>query len=297
MRQGIVALLLLTSVSASAQTPAKTEVTANAQAAFKDIEATLGTVPGFFKVFPESALPGAWAAMKGVQLNPQTAIPAKQKELMGIAVAAQIPCDYCTYFHTQAARMHGATDEEIKLAVAEGSMTRFWSTYLYGAQVDMAQFKQDVDKMAMRVQRQQTAGTTSMPAMQIRDAASARKDIEQTFGFVPAYLAGFPEDALAGAWSEMKALEMTPGPISGKNMSLTSLAVASQIPCQYCTYADTSFARAQGASEREIKEAAALAATVRHWSTVLNGMQYDEAKFKKETDQMISALKKKQASR
>ena len=130
--------------------------------------------------------------------------------------------------------------------------------------------------------------------MAITDAASARRDIEQVFGFVPGYLAKLPEEVLPGAWSEMRAVEMTPGPIPGKYVSLTSLAIASQVPCDYCVYADTSFAEAQGATAREIQEAVLMASTVRHWSTYLNGLQTDEAKFKKEVDQMVSALKKKQ---
>ena len=32
-----------------------------ATAAYKDIEATLGFVPGFFKAFPESGIAGAWS--------------------------------------------------------------------------------------------------------------------------------------------------------------------------------------------------------------------------------------------
>ena len=34
---------------------------ASAQAAYRDIENTLGSVPGFFKAFPESGIAGAWA--------------------------------------------------------------------------------------------------------------------------------------------------------------------------------------------------------------------------------------------
>jgi alkylhydroperoxidase/carboxymuconolactone decarboxylase family protein YurZ len=56
------------------------------------IGATLGFVPQFFLEFPESSLPGTWDEMKGLQLNPNTALPPKVKELIGLAVASQIPC-------------------------------------------------------------------------------------------------------------------------------------------------------------------------------------------------------------
>jgi len=116
-----------------------------ATAAYKDIQATLGIVPGFFKAFPESGIAGAWAEFKAVQLNPKTELNGKTKELIGLAVAAQIPCGYCIYFHAAAAKANGATDEEIKEAVAMASITRHWSTVLNGMQVDMAAFKSDTD--------------------------------------------------------------------------------------------------------------------------------------------------------
>ena len=75
---------------------------AGAQAAYRDIEQTLGSVPTFFKLFPEVGIAGAWAEFKAVQLNPATKLDGKTKELIGLAVAAQIPCHYCVYFHTAA---------------------------------------------------------------------------------------------------------------------------------------------------------------------------------------------------
>ena len=121
---------------------------ANAQdaaAAYKDIEQTLGSVPSFFKAFPEVGIAGAWAEFKSVQLNPDTALDGKTKELIGLAVASQIPCEYCVYFHTSAARANGATDEEIRETVAMAAIVRHWSTVLNGMQVDLTTFKQEVD--------------------------------------------------------------------------------------------------------------------------------------------------------
>ena len=117
----------------------------SATATYKDIQATLGTVPGFFKAFPEAGIAGAWAEFKTVQLNPDTKLNGKTKELIGLAVAAQIPCTYCVYFHTAAAKANGATDEEIREAVAMAAISRHWSTVLNGMQVDLAAFKADTD--------------------------------------------------------------------------------------------------------------------------------------------------------
>lgn len=117
----------------------------SAQATYRDIEQTLGSVPTFFKLFPESGIAGAWAEFKSVQLNPKTALSGKTKELIGLAVAAQIPCHYCIYFHTAAAKLNGATDAEIREAVAMAAITRHWSTVLNGMQVDLDGFKRETD--------------------------------------------------------------------------------------------------------------------------------------------------------
>jgi AhpD family alkylhydroperoxidase len=136
-----VALGLLSGLAAST---AKAQ-DASAQAAYADMQKTLGLVPGFFKAFPESGIAGAWAEFKSVQLNPKTALSVKTKELIGLAVAAQIPCQYCVYFHTAVAKANGATDEEIREAVAMAAISRHWSTVLNGMAIDLATFKTETD--------------------------------------------------------------------------------------------------------------------------------------------------------
>ncbi|MBX6426493.1 MAG: carboxymuconolactone decarboxylase family protein [Variibacter sp.] len=130
----------------------------SAQATYRDIEQTLGLVPGFFKALPETAVSGAWAEFKSIQLNPKTRLDAKTKELMGLAVAAQIPCQYCIAFHTAAAKANGATDEEVREAVAVAALVRHWSTVLNGMQIDLATFKQEVDDvMRMAAEKENKA--------------------------------------------------------------------------------------------------------------------------------------------
>ncbi|HKM65295.1 MAG TPA: carboxymuconolactone decarboxylase family protein [Acidisphaera sp.] len=123
----------------------------DAAATYRDIQATLGSVPTFFTVFPEEGIAGAWAEFKTVQLNPHSALSGKEKELIGLAVAAQIPCTYCIYFHTAAARANGATDAEIREAVAMAAISRHWSTVLNGMQVDLATFKHETDTVLRAV--------------------------------------------------------------------------------------------------------------------------------------------------
>ena len=65
-------------------------------------------------------------------LNPG-ALDAKTKQLIGLGVAAQIPCAYCVYALTMGARAAGATDAQIKEAIATAALVRFRSTMLNGS--------------------------------------------------------------------------------------------------------------------------------------------------------------------
>ncbi len=85
--------------------------------------------------------------MRDVQLNPSTAMSGKDKELVGLAVASQVPCRFCIVAHTEFAKLNGATDAEINEAIAMASLTRNMSTLLNGLQVDEAQFHRDVDRL------------------------------------------------------------------------------------------------------------------------------------------------------
>ena len=75
------------------------------------------------------------------------ALGAKERELIGLAVAAQIPCEYCIYYHTKAAMHFGATDAEIREAIAQAAQVRKWSTMLNGSMYDQSAFRKEVDDM------------------------------------------------------------------------------------------------------------------------------------------------------
>jgi len=101
-------------------------------------------MPWFFQAMPDAAQQGAWD-MSTALWGPNTAIPPKYKELIGLAVAAQIPCQYCIYGHTASAKKDGATSEEIREAIAIGALARMWSTIVQGNQTDFQKFKATVD--------------------------------------------------------------------------------------------------------------------------------------------------------
>lgn len=109
-----------------------------------EITQQFGTFLSMFDAIPAHALPGAWDNFKQLQ-SPENVIPPKYRELMQLSVASQIPCVYCVYYHSTVAKAFGATDEEIKEAVAHGAQTRQWSTVLQGNQIEFEDFKSEVD--------------------------------------------------------------------------------------------------------------------------------------------------------
>jgi len=116
-----------------------------------EIEETLGMVPGFFEGIPDEALVAEWPTFQRYVLG-ETAIPAKYRELMGLAVAANVKCPYCVYFHRHAAKLHGATDEELEEAVAVSSVTARWSTMIHAQDYDLDTFEDETDRIGEHLQ-------------------------------------------------------------------------------------------------------------------------------------------------
>lgn len=129
-------------------------------------------------------------------------------------------------------------------------------------------------------------GTLGAPSTTLAGQAevdATYKDIEQTLGLVPTFLHQVSKTALPGAWAEVKALQFSGDTaLPPKVKALISLAVSAQIPCSYCIWEDTESAKQAGATEDEIEEAVAIAASTRHWSTIFNGMQVDFETFKRD---------------
>src|SRR5687768_15063001 len=120
----------------------------------RDIEATLGLVPEFFKQVPDYLVAAEWASFKNLQLSDETAIPNKYKELIGLAVSGATRCRYCAYFHAEAARLFGATDEEIAEASLMAKHTMGWSTFLNSMEYDYDEFVREFDQIAEHVRAQ-----------------------------------------------------------------------------------------------------------------------------------------------
>lgn len=110
---------------------------------YKEIEAMFGLVPTMFKSIPDSSLEMEWRLMRQIQFAPG-AIPNKYRELIGVAIAAVSKCHYCAFFHTELARLNGATEAEIEDALHYAKSSAGWSAYVNGLQIDLELFKREI---------------------------------------------------------------------------------------------------------------------------------------------------------
>ena len=122
----------------------------------EDIEESLGIVPGYFDELNEQDLVNEWPNFKRYALE-ETEIPAKYKELIGLAIAANVKCPYCQLFHREAAKMHGATDEELAELEFLASWTARYSSLIHAQNYDFGQFENEFGQIADHLQGQMAA--------------------------------------------------------------------------------------------------------------------------------------------
>ncbi|MGZ3417414.1 MAG: carboxymuconolactone decarboxylase family protein [Polyangiales bacterium] len=108
----------------------------------REMETMFGRVPNWAKMLPDVTVEAVWTMMRDFQLA-ETKIPNKYKELIGLAVSGATRCRYCALFHTEAARLNGATEEEIAEASMMGGYTMMMSTFMNAQQVDYDQFAKE----------------------------------------------------------------------------------------------------------------------------------------------------------
>lgn len=66
---------------------------------------------------------------------------------MGVALHSETKCRYCTLFHMEAAKLFGATDEEIQEAVHYAKNSLGWSAYINGMREDYDEFAQELGEI------------------------------------------------------------------------------------------------------------------------------------------------------
>ena len=120
------------------------------QEVYREIEEMFGQVPTFMKALPDESIEAEWKLFKQIQFD-EGPIPNKYRELIGVAISAVTRCRYCAYYHTEVAKLHGATDEEIQDAVHYAKSSSGWSTWLNGLQFDFDQFKSEISQACEHV--------------------------------------------------------------------------------------------------------------------------------------------------
>lgn len=121
---------------------------------YREMKDALGKVPGFLKLLPDSTLGVEWELFKKTQME-EGPIPNKYRELIGVAISGVTKCRYCAFYHTEMAKLNGATEAEIEDAVHYAKGSAGWSTYINGMQVDFEEFKRDVLDVCSHVRKTQ----------------------------------------------------------------------------------------------------------------------------------------------
>jgi AhpD family alkylhydroperoxidase len=113
---------------------------------YTEMKEMLGLVPTFFKSIPDNTLELEWRLFTQVQFE-EGPIPNKYRELIGLGIAAVTKCRYCVIFHTEAAKLNGATQAEIEDALHFAKSSAGWSAYINGLQIDYDEFKREVQQI------------------------------------------------------------------------------------------------------------------------------------------------------
>lgn len=138
--------------------------------------------------------------------------------------------------------------------------------------------------------------TRSAPYRYLMNYQETINEIQTTFGSVPGFFDGVPQDVLVQMWPIMKMYMMGQSKISPKNRELISLAVAATLKCPYCETFHRGAAQMHGATNEERAELGAIVGQVTFWSSVLHTMNYDMATFMKEFQAIGEHFAKKQAA-
>ena len=99
------------------------------------------TANPFIEMHPKAVQPAADAYYKAVEEKVfNGAIPLKYAQLVALSASVAMKCEYCIPAQTSFAIAAGATEEEIKTAVAIAADVALKSSMLYGTQFDMDEF-------------------------------------------------------------------------------------------------------------------------------------------------------------
>ena len=91
-----------------------------------DVEDSIGIVPKCLERLPENVLVRYWPFLKRYQLG-ESCIPEKFRELISLALVANMKCHSCLMTFIAMAKSAGATDDEISEAMFLANHVARWS--------------------------------------------------------------------------------------------------------------------------------------------------------------------------
>jgi AhpD family alkylhydroperoxidase len=105
--------------------------------------AALGAAPASALAQDEAILDlaGGWAQVRAAELDPDSALDAKTRALIGLAMAAHITCGPCVHVQVSLARAYGANGSELAEALAAAGVTRRLATVLRDVRIDSEGFR------------------------------------------------------------------------------------------------------------------------------------------------------------
>lgn len=128
-----------------------------------------------------------------------------------------------------------------------------------------------------------------------RSVEDIKKEVKETFGFVPGFIDEwtFEQPAADFLWGLSEHYDDQETHIPMKYKHLLCYAVAAAIHCPYCTPFHKGLAEMNGATELELQEAALHAFKVAGYSAFMHGRQYPIDKFNEELRQIGENVQKK----
>lgn len=113
-----------------------------------EAQEALGVVPAFLRAAEHDPrlLAAQWQLARRFTLE-HTHIPAKYRDLIGLAVASATHCRYCATYHRGLAHAHGATEEELNEAVALAQYTAGLSAYADGLLLSSEDAAEEADRI------------------------------------------------------------------------------------------------------------------------------------------------------
>lgn len=262
---------------------------------YQEFEELYGFVPAYAKRMPKHLLKLEWDLWTRVQKD-EGAIQRGYRELIGLGVSAAARSAYGTFYHTETAKVFGASEEEIESAAHFAMSAVRWSTFLSGMQIDPDENRAQV----MRCVEMMSKGEgKEVPAPRVGPFTREEvcREIEEMVGFVPSPFQKMPDASLGEEWEIHKQLGHGEGPIALKYRHLIGLGVASARQCPPAVLVHTELAKLDGATDAEIKDAVNFAASTDGWATYLEGLQLDFETFKKDITRICERIRSTQEAR